>query len=268
PVYLMDGKLMAIDNNGDGAAGCLLRSGVVPVGTNTMTFEWDGNLSYTYWGMCSQLELDFNEDEYLRIYIQTAEYNFGTEINRMYLRYYDGNQAVVIHEADIPIELTDFHFKDEIENDNLEFTSTILSSGAEYYNETINIHDLVPSYALNAINKVKYWVYTTTDNDNWLDNISIELNSSTDVYSNQIINSKINIFPNPVDKMMTVVLPDKETNSFMVTVSDLIGKILLHKQCIGSKTEIDISDLPKGLYIIKIDSQDGETIAIEKILKN
>jgi len=121
---------------------------------------------------------------------------------------------------------------------------------------------------LDAINKVKYWAYTTTDNDNWLDNISIELNSSTDVYSNQIINSKINIFPNPVDQMMTVVLPDKETNYFMVTVYDLIGKILLHKQCIGSKTEIDIIDLPKGSYIIKIDSQDGETIAIEKILKN
>ena len=180
PVYLSDGKLIADNSDGNGASGGLVRRGAVPEGTNNMTFEWDGNLAYTYWGMCNQLEFSFNNVEIIRVHLQTAEYNFGQENNRFKITYYNGIEGVVVYEEDIPIVLSDFHYTIEIGEDYLTFNSNIQSTGETYYSKVFTIQQLVPSYTFYGIQEVSFIAYTTTENDNWLDNISIELNDAAE----------------------------------------------------------------------------------------
>jgi len=178
PTYLSEGMLNADDSDGNGASGGLVRKGIVPEGTNSMTFEWDGNLDYTYWGMNNTFQIKYNNTEKIRVFLQTGEYNFGPENNRMYIVYRSGDEGIIVYEEDIPIVLSDFHYKLKITDDYFTFSSIIESSGEAYFSNVFNIKQLVPSYTFAGIEEVNFVAYTTTDNDNWLDNISIELNEA------------------------------------------------------------------------------------------
>lgn len=55
------------------------------------------------------------------------------------------------------------------------------------------------------------------------------------------------VFPNPTDGLLTI---SGEKNITAVDVSDAFGKIVLHKE--GVQGVLDISSLPKGLYILNV----------------
>ena len=83
--------------------------------------------------------------------------------------------------------------------------------------------------------------------------------------STEVINSsKISIYPNPVKESFNLKL-----NSSIKTTStelfDLTGKRLRN---FGERTsDLNISDLPKGMYLLKIQTTDGKHFS-QKLLKN
>lgn len=79
-------------------------------------------------------------------------------------------------------------------------------------------------------------------------------------------NNNIKIFPNPTSNKITVELP--ETLDFMktfISIYDLAGKIYVHQQLIQQKEVVNLSNLDKGLYIIKISN--NYKLMFSKILK-
>ena len=260
PVDLEGGKLLATPTD---ARGCLMRSGTVPPNTTKMTFEWDGNLAYTYWGMTNQLQLDFNQNEWFYISIITAKYNFGSDNNHVRIRYHDGNQATDVFNINIPIELNEFHYKVEVWGNNLKLTSTIKSSGELYYEETFDIVSLIPSFSLESINKVRFWAYTTTDNDNWLDNISIELDGTTDISTTES-EIPIKLYPNPAMNWLNIDYDKKEEMTF--SIYNIQGQEILKFINLSSQT-LDISNLKQGIYLVKFSSNDGRVRGIKKFVK-
>jgi photosystem II stability/assembly factor-like uncharacterized protein len=62
----------------------------------------------------------------------------------------------------------------------------------------------------------------------------------------------VSIFPNPSSKQMTIKIPSSE-NILSAELTDLQGR-LIKKQDFGSgsKTVMDVYDVPKGLYLVKI----------------
>jgi hypothetical protein len=77
--------------------------------------------------------------------------------------------------------------------------------------------------------------------------------------------SKIRMQPNPVSDLLTIHL-DQALPSGSLTVSDLNGRELLNKQLLEAITEVDMSGLPNGMYIVQILQADG--IETRKIVKN
>ncbi len=76
-----------------------------------------------------------------------------------------------------------------------------------------------------------------------------------DVY----INNKIQIFPNPATTGLTI----KANNTISkIDIINLVGQTVLARDCNNSKIELDVSQLPSGVYFIKINSTE-----VQKFIK-
>jgi extracellular elastinolytic metalloproteinase len=75
--------------------------------------------------------------------------------------------------------------------------------------------------------------------------------------------ASVQVFPNPSTGKMTVKNTHSEINE--VQLIDLSGKVVYTKSVSGNELVIDISSLNKGLYLMKVQTQNGsETIRVEK----
>jgi hypothetical protein len=72
--------------------------------------------------------------------------------------------------------------------------------------------------------------------------------------------SDVSIYPNPTHGVFSVTGRDLQH----ITITDLNGKIILEKSVVGNKTEINLSENSKAVYLIKVESAEG--IRVEKIV--
>ena len=72
------------------------------------------------------------------------------------------------------------------------------------------------------------------------------------------------VYPNPTDGMIT--LQFEKTSEYVVTISDMSGKLQLRQTIIGHQMKIDIGNYPAGMYLITID--DGKRKSATKIIKD
>jgi uncharacterized repeat protein (TIGR02543 family) len=110
---------------------------------------------------------------------------------------------------------------------------------------------------------------------NWAEGNNIETGSKGDrtftaqwniiSYNAEITNAiVVSIYPNPADNMVT--LEFEKTAMFIITISDLSGKTLLHQMVTGQTVRLDISAYPAGVYLITIN--DGKQRSTTRIVKN
>jgi hypothetical protein len=81
-------------------------------------------------------------------------------------------------------------------------------------------------------------------------------------YIGENANTSISFFPNPSSGLVEFVAGD-DNQKFMVTILDLTGQ-KVDETSFSGKTLIDVSDAPKGIYLVKIESNDF--IKFEKLI--
>jgi hypothetical protein len=64
-------------------------------------------------------------------------------------------------------------------------------------------------------------------------------------------NDQISIYPNPATTELNIASTDK-INS--VTISNLIGQVVYSQQCSSRQIQLDVADLPKGFYFVKVNN--------------
>lgn len=75
---------------------------------------------------------------------------------------------------------------------------------------------------------------------------------------NHIIEQNIIVYPIPAKDKMYVTFFDQGITAFEVSVLDLSGRVVVEKSTrITSGAAIDVSHLSKGLYILRLDTNDG-----------
>ncbi|WP_395057553.1 T9SS type A sorting domain-containing protein [Flavobacterium sp.] len=78
------------------------------------------------------------------------------------------------------------------------------------------------------------------------------------------INSKISMYPNPAQSIVTVSY--KSLSSANLEIMDSVGRLVSINKLNENTTEIDISNLSNGTYLFKITSEEG--IGVNRIIKN
>lgn len=77
------------------------------------------------------------------------------------------------------------------------------------------------------------------------------------------VNPKIELYPNPVKRMVTLKLPSKSNG--IVTFYNLLGEEVLRKQINSQISQIDLSKLKSGAYLVTIKTEDITTT--KKLIK-
>jgi len=90
----------------------------------------------------------------------------------------------------------------------------------------------------------------------------VELNKKT-IVETKPSNSNFTIYPNPNKGKFIIELTNKTTES-TIEIYDLMGKKVWSKVSSENKLEIDISNQPKGIYLVKVVSENN--VIIQKIV--
>jgi hypothetical protein len=95
-------------------------------------------------------------------------------------------------------------------------------------------------------------VATANDGSGITGTTTITISNQT-VGLNQFDSKNISIYPNPVQNELFVVLDNQEIKK--MNIFDLSGKVI--KTIDTDTSQIDVSDLSDGIYILKIHTQNG-----------
>ena len=90
-----------------------------------------------------------------------------------------------------------------------------------------------------------------------MDDIRV-LSSGTDNVDDVVLSSEIEIYPNPANDFVTI----KTHNNIgdLITISDISGRTLITEEVTDDDIQINIADLVKGLYIIKVGDKSKKLI--------
>jgi len=110
-----------------------------------------------------------------------------------------------------------------------------------------------------------------TDSGNGLGTPYVWKMIKTNIIEKIIKNSIVNIFPNPTTHLLTVSLELKKNSNLELILCDVLGKEIseLHngfaEEGLFTKT-FTIENLSKGVYFLRISTDDGNNITMEKIV--
>ncbi len=76
-------------------------------------------------------------------------------------------------------------------------------------------------------------------------------------------NTEISVYPNPTSGLVNITVSGNGVEA-TVEIVDIIGKTIAKEQLNSILTQIDLSELPKGIYLIKI--KEGESSKVEKLI--
>ncbi|MDD3875032.1 MAG: T9SS type A sorting domain-containing protein [Bacteroidales bacterium] len=114
---------------------------------------------------------------------------------------------------------------------------------------------------------IAFNVYSSMSGWNlYLDDISI---TNVGSINEDNFSEKLSIFPNPAQDVLTVTLLGDETQSScekQIFVYDLQGQLLYKHNFTQQNCNVDISSFEKGMYIIKIETEDS--FWVRKFIKN
>jgi hypothetical protein len=72
------------------------------------------------------------------------------------------------------------------------------------------------------------------------------------------------IYPNPSSKSITIELPGPAPE-FPISIFNFSGMEVITQQASGSSTDLDISTLPAGIYIVRV--VDESSVLVGKFVK-
>ncbi len=76
----------------------------------------------------------------------------------------------------------------------------------------------------------------------------------------------INIYPNPANNNVFIEIPSNFLISKLIlTISDINGRQIIEQQISFEKTEVNITNLPKGVYVVKVFNNNN--VLVKKLVK-
>lgn len=102
----------------------------------------------------------------------------------------------------------------------------------------------------------------TVDPDNWLIK---DVNSVLVGISDEENPVRFSMAPNPAQDFVTVKFGQASPQQRTIVVTDLSGRILIEQTVLGLESQVNLSGLSRGVYLIK--ASDGENNLVERIIK-
>tara|TARA_B100000809_G_C15059244_1_gene501746 strand:+ start:243 stop:1355 length:1113 start_codon:yes stop_codon:yes gene_type:complete len=116
------------------------------------------------------------------------------------------------------------------------------------------ITETIPN-TVEGLNTVQHGNTVRGDDDRKLtgaiDNLCIVFNPPTGIFSSRLKENRLNLYPNPNSGKFVIDFDYLNINT-QVEIYNLIGEKVFKENITKNKLSIDISDKPKGIYLVKI----------------
>ncbi len=70
----------------------------------------------------------------------------------------------------------------------------------------------------------------------------------------------ITVFPNPANGTINVLFNEMVNDNTELNIFDMTGKLVYNQNILNQRTQVDISQLQKGFYLVKFGNQKGESV--------
>lgn len=146
-------------------------------------------------------------------------------------------------------------------NDYISVGTLTFSDGSSI-NTTVlpnNGNELVINFPEKNVTWVKFKVTIGGGSQIGLSEIKV-IEANSDLSANEISKSEISIYPNPTtDGLLYATLPANE--NFQLSIYTMNGALVKRMDGYKPNQKIDISDLPRGIYILKLSNAKGAHVA-------
>lgn len=80
--------------------------------------------------------------------------------------------------------------------------------------------------------------------------------------------NSIEVYPNPFVREINIKLTSSNNSSLKITMTDILGKVVYSRSFAASSTfTLDVSALPKGVYVLSIQDAEGKNLVRKKMIK-
>lgn len=119
----------------------------------------------------------------------------------------------------------------------------------------------------NPVLGLNYYKLKQIDNNGTENVVGFQTVNYTDL--SEMNESLISVYPNPVVNILTVILPQSQKQDVTLEVFDVLGKSVVKQNYSKNiNLEINVSQLPKGAYAVKIkNSKTRDLISVKKFIK-
>ena len=125
------------------------------------------------------------------------------------------------------------------------------------------LNNIASSKVLNSI------FFTNSNNGIIVGNNGTILKTTNGGVSSIPENTKIqniNFYPNPASNNVVIEIPSNFLISKLIlTIGDINGQQLIEQQLFSEKTDVNINNLPKGVYVVKVFN--NENVLVKKLVK-
>lgn len=129
------------------------------------------------------------------------------------------------------------------------------------------------SYVGSSGNLEPFGIPSTTTNTVYIGGLADNLSCmmvTTDKSSYPLESNDIKLYPNPFSDLLRVDLSlanAENWSSNIIQLTDASGKLILQKKATGNTLQINASELPSGLYFVKIFNEKKHIISTHKVIK-
>ena len=171
---------------------------------------------------------------------------------------YDSGQIPIIFNNDLYFQYTYNYSSSSVKLNLAKFDGTnitLITNPDTGIGTTCGWQGNVP-FELIVFNNTLYFPYK---NSSYYDHLAKF--DGTNSINEIVTNNDIKIYPNPTINELSIESPQ----SAVIGIINIQGQLIKTITAIGTKTNIDVSDLPSGLYIVKVQTTKG--MSVSKFIK-
>ena len=169
----------------------------------------------------------------------------------------DNYKFIITTGGTITITLTTLPFDYDIKLLNSAGTQVAISQAGGTTSETINYTAAAGTYYAQV------YGYNGANSSTNCYTLKVQLGTATRG-TEMVSTQKVKVFPNPVSDKVNIWIEQLNATA-EVKLFDIYGKLVMQKQTAQANTQLNMSSLPAGIYLVKILSNGTETVM--KIVK-
>jgi hypothetical protein len=149
----------------------LFKEGLIARNVNELKLEMDVYIAYSFWGLIYNFTI-YSGDERIGFRTGQEDYEFPANSIANLINYYSNNENILLDSSLSAVEEGVYHVELIINQ-----TSYTFRGQDELGNEVFSISIPLENYiSLNQVDKIEFRNIANTNNNGWIDNISLSLN--------------------------------------------------------------------------------------------